>query len=321
MTGKNINFILVITFCVSVVSCSKPESDGKKAAEKFCDCEQTTIETRQKEYSDLANNFDSYNFQTRVAVREKIQEIEDKTDEQNRNCMQEAQQNYQKVIAQYIGNYAKSTQFENAYQSYINANQPTAGVVSSLYSQIETRILSIIPSKPDAEKMKQDLVGQKLTFQKYTNRQGREWTVQSTDEVQNLQIVSAEERGSRIVYDLKIDLRNEMREYEADAIITYFLGNQDDWKIENIHTKRLETKITNIYKDCITAQLDYDGNIVMRNSCSVALLVEGMALKKNDDTWGPFEKVVDANSVATEGLGGFLTMGYRNFVIQKTERP
>ena len=202
-----------------------------------------------------------------------------------------------------------------------NANQPASGIISSLSSQIETRIMSIIPAKPNEAKIKQDLVGSKLYFQKYTNRHGREWKILSPDEIQSLQILSVDERSDRIIYNLKLDLRNELREYEAEITLSYFLGNQDDWKIDNIHTKSLETKITNIYNDCITAQLNYDGNIVMRNSCSVALLVEGMALKKSDNSWAPFEKVVNSNSVETEGLGGFLTTGYRDFRIQKTERP
>jgi hypothetical protein len=39
-------FILAGAMVLLLAACSSPESDGKKAAENFCDCEKKSVENR-----------------------------------------------------------------------------------------------------------------------------------------------------------------------------------------------------------------------------------------------------------------------------------
>ena len=104
-----------VVLCFFFSACSSPETDGRKAAEKFCDCEKGFTENLNKETQTFINNFADFGFQTRAEAREKSEELIDKAGHEYENCIQKAQQQYSKLKGKYVGNYEKTTKFEYAY--------------------------------------------------------------------------------------------------------------------------------------------------------------------------------------------------------------
>ena len=212
MKNKSLFFIV---FALFFTACSSPESDGKKAAEKFCDCEQEGESINQKEYSSLIQNFDSYNFKTRLKMREEIRKIDNEVNEQKKECLQKAQQYRQKLNSRYESNYTERAKFEYAYQSYIDANRPAGQGILPLSSQIEVLILSIIPAKPDEEKIKQDLVGRTITKNGDEYRNTKRFLIESIDQINNLQILRTEENtNDNYRMEVYLELKSPTTLYE-----------------------------------------------------------------------------------------------------------
>jgi hypothetical protein len=323
---KNVSTTLAFALFISALAilnaCSSPEADGKKVAEKFCDCEQEAVDSRQKEYLALAQKFDSYEFKTRVEVREKIQAVVDKAAGQRQDCLQGAQKTYLKVSGKYATNYEKNTKFEYAYQGYISAHPTEEEDVAPLVSQINKLILSIIPPKPDVEKIKLDLVGRKIMEQRPDHQfTGWKWLVKEND-IKDIHIVGEKKQGDDCLFEVRLILQAEGGAYEVNINLTYVLRQYDDWKLDFLENKEVNIVKTGKYDNCITTQIKgWSGEfqVEFTNNCDVALLIGGAVLSEFGGEWKYFSKIVEANG---EGhVGGLFSISVKDYKIHFIEKP
>ena len=190
-------------------SCSSPETDGKKAADKFCNCDKEFTENLSKETRNFISNFADYGFVTRVEARKKSEELIDKASREYKNCIQKAQQQYSKFKGKYVGNYEKTTKFESAYNAKMNFNEQ--GIRQGIPNQMEINnlILTIIPPKPDTEIIKRDLVGRKITEQP-NGYFGRNWHWLIEDgEIAILNILNEKKIGEDYLYEIGVGLQTK----------------------------------------------------------------------------------------------------------------
>lgn len=154
----NMIFFACIILCTIFTACSSPESDGKKVADKRCACEQSLIKSEiskeklefsEKEYSKFVNEFDSYNFQKREDVRNKVHEIDNiiqqmhnEADKPYVECLQKVDEYSRKVSEKYVTNKQKQEQFDYAISNYRCAEVKNEKI-ELLSSQIEAQISSI----------------------------------------------------------------------------------------------------------------------------------------------------------------------------------
>jgi hypothetical protein len=231
---------------------------------------------------------------------------------------QEADSLYNKLRGKYITNYQKNMQFEYAYQNYLSANLIKGFQPDELDKIIMQKLLTIIPPKPDAEKIKTDLIGRKISdvIGGY-HRKDWYWLVEK-DEIQKIDIIDETKLNKDYLYNVLILLESPSGgQQTADVKITYILGNYDDWAIEHLETIDMHIVQTHKYDTCITTENNGWGEISFTNRIDVSLVVGGVLLSYNGE-WQKFSIIVDANK--TTSIGGFIS-AYRDIKIHFIERP
>ena len=91
--------LIGLVFCVFVLSCSSPESDGIKAAKMaynygkdYGKRSEEIVKEQNKAYESYIKKFDSYSFKTRVDAREKLNEYLEKPTESLQKLQVDAQE-------------------------------------------------------------------------------------------------------------------------------------------------------------------------------------------------------------------------------------
>ena len=315
-----------------------PEALGKKVGQQACDCEKEYAEMQDKIFQGFLEKFDSYGFKTRTEARQKWQDMQDEVKSQFEKCQQEVEQKvkearskfptnandlydtktFEKLMRdpkratkelekkqkEFSKNQEKSRKFEEAYRSIINqcsASEPKD------YSAIEAKIKTIIPQKPDLEKLKQDLVRRRIIEQTdgYFGR-GWAWQIGSIEELKEVKIVSDEKQGEDYVLDVHLVLQKEgAGQYEADVKIICVLGQNDDWTIDFIETKSIGIVKTGRYNNCVTTEIKkgWGTSLQFTNSCDVNLIIGGQILGNNSE-WTKFSSKVNANSTGSVSYYG-----------------
>jgi len=319
---KNKVFIISILLCTLFAACSSPESDGKKAAEKFCDCEKEFEKNLSKETQNFIKNFADYGFNTRLEAREKSEELIDKVSREYENCTQKAQQEYSKLKGKYVGNYEKATKFEYAYnvKKSFDAQEITHGIPNQM--EINNLILTIIPPKPGTEKIKRDLIGRKITEQPNGyRRQGWFWEIKE-GEMKEIQIISENKQSNDYLFEVRLILQADGGAHEALVNLTYVLRQNDDWTIDFLESKQVNIVKTGKYDNCVSFQRKgWSGEFYLEftNHCDVALVVGGVVLSEFGGEWKKFSTVVNPNG--TSSVGGLFSVSVRDYQIHFIERP
>jgi len=304
-----------------LASCSSPESDGKKAAQKTCDCIDEYAGKLNKAYESYIEKFNSYSFKTRIEAREKIsrdvQEVEDefiKSEEKSAAYRD-------KLNGKYLTNRENAIKFQYAYNTqYAAYSAPSVDTVT-FQSRINSLVQTIIPPKPDLEKLKKGLIGRKIA-EGIDGYRGRDWywEIKSPNDLKSVEIKNAENRGDDYLLDVHIILRGENTDYEADVKIVYVLRQYDDWTIDIIETQNMQIVQTHRYDNCISVKLSNDG-LEVNNQCDVALLIGGSVLLDHYGEgieWKKFSQIAAANQTTYFFLGYGKKQDYK---IQFIERP
>jgi hypothetical protein len=315
-------FISGSILCLVLSSCSSPESDGKKVADKFCDCEKEFTEYLNEETQDFINNFDNYGFTSRSEARKKSEELINKASNEYKNCIEKVQQKYSKFKGKYVGNFEKMTKFEYAFNEKMAFNEQEIKHTVSNQMEVNNLILTIIPPKPDIEKIKQNLIGRKITEQPNGyHRQGWYWEIKE-GEIKELQIITESKQSNDYLFEIRMILQAEGSAHEAFVNLTYVLGQNDDWTIDFLESKQVNIVKTGQYNNCITVQRKgWSGEFELEftNHCDVALVVGGVILSEFGGEWIKFSTVVDASGIGS--VGGLFSVSVRDYRIHFIERP
>ena len=143
---KKLNFIITIlvtgTLVFSFCSSSSPESDGIKAAKKFCDCIDEGNANTIKAYESYIKNFNSFSFKTRIEAREKLNEFLQKAQEETNRCQENAYAYRNELESKYITNEENKNKFWFAFDAHGNAFRPKEQF--SKYAGTDINSLNII---------------------------------------------------------------------------------------------------------------------------------------------------------------------------------
>ena len=224
-------FCVVVTFA----ACSSPENDGIDAANRFKECDDNYVENLTKAFAKFVENFDDYDFTTRVEARQKIESIIDDENERYNKEIKNAEKQYLELKKKYMKDREKSTSFEYAYQQQMAiVKQET---LHDLPSQeiINEKILTIIPPKPEADKIQVDLIGRRFVDKPDGYFSGRKFII-TEGEVENLEIRSAADEKGRYKINAIVTLREHTGgvAFLVDLDILYMLGTADDWAIDGV---------------------------------------------------------------------------------------
>ena len=298
--------LLTSSFVFSSCSSSSPESDGVKAAKKFCDCINDYHGNTKKAYESYIKQFKSYSFKTRSEAREKLQESLQKVQEDAERCQENAYTYREELRNKYITNKENADKFQYAFDAHGNAFSPNYFDNSENLNNIEGLILAIIPPKPDLARIKNDFIGNEIraSYHSYgRNRWGNaentySWAFKanSLDELKDLEILNVTDNGD--IYDVHLRLKGEANQFDMN--VTYVL--YDDWTIKE---RKMNILPTGKYDKCIEIQKNAQWGafgIKFINLCDVDLVVVGSS------GGGEFFSIkVAANS--TQGYGSWEQTG------------
>jgi len=328
-------FVRKMWFCLlsagiilCLVSCSSPEKDGIKAAKMMYSYQEDYVKKRNeitkeqnKAYESYIKKFDSYSFKTRVEAREKLSEYLEKSKESfqklendYREWMNKAYEYRNKLASKYQTDREKESKFSYAYNNYSpkerSSNMPQEDTYAN-QRKAETMIQSIIPSKPDLEQLKSNLMGRTINNQTARSLDSRmtgysEWKINSLDELKDLKIQNATEKGDEYSLQIHLPLQGVVNKWDANIYVKYVLGRNDDWILTEFYGN-MNIVPTGKYDKYIKTQLvnekygfGFSRNILgFTNNSNERLIVEGEILRRGQSNWGTFSIIVAANEKKT----------------------
>ena len=339
---KNV-FAIVICLTASVIvlsSCSSPERDGIRAARRMHQCDDDfsrryieIARERDRAHKLFISRFSSYAFESRVDAREKLneylassQQSLERLQERYRECSRRASEHRDRLRNRYRTNEERARQFDYAFNNYQprrrenrssrrNASQENR---VNYHSKVRELIQSIIPPAPNAERLKNDLVGRTINNQ--TSGFGfPNWRINSADELNGLEIINITPSGTTLTINARVSLqRNNL--WDADISVVYVLPNYEDWWRLQTFTGQMNIVRTYGYNDCITTSVHRNSNLAITNSCDVGLVVAGTVTRAG--LFGPisddFVVQIDGNSEIAS-VGRF-SMRINSYVIHFIER-
>jgi hypothetical protein len=320
-------YSIVLLMAMSFSACSlSPEAAGKKIGKQYCDCDFDAEKELHQELLKYYNAFEDYGFKTRISARSKVAELTQHAAAKKNICEQETNLAYNQAKMKYANDSRKLAEFELALTIAKSASgRSDVHDNRFILTQINQRILSIIPPTPDLEKLKEDLIGRRLSEQQggYFGDNWY-WEITSKNELKSVEVRSKSRQDEDYIYKVHLLLQGEANQYEADIIVTYALRQNDDWIIDFIETKDIHIVKTGKYDNCITAQRKQVGaleyQLEFTNHCDVPLLIGGIALNAwGDKKWRKFTTTVDGNSI--KSIGGIFSVSVQDYRIDFIERP
>ena len=312
-----IGFLAVI-----FIACSSPERDGRRASQNFCDCADEFEKNLDRTMQYIFNNFVRQNFVTRVEARQWSDELMTQIMRTLADCNYKAEYNYFRLKERYIGNREQTAKFEYAFRA--NMEFASRETVSNIdWCKIASLISTIIPPKPNLEKIKRDLVGRRITPQLDSYfRRDRFWEIQN-DDIRDIQIMNESRRGNDYWFQVRLVFQQDAGAFEAFVNLTYVLPRYaDDWEIsfqENISVNFVRT---GQFCNCVTVERrGRSGEFYLRftNHCDVTLVVGGSLILQWGNEWRIFATQVEPFGTST--IGGLFLGSVGDYKIHFIERP
>jgi len=319
------NKLFFIGIAIILVACSpSPEADGKKAYQKFDDCETEFHKNLTKESQRFVSNFAGFGFTTRIEAREKSEAVLEGVVRSFESCNQRAEQDYTKLKSKYVGHREKTEKFDYAYNASRSFNKSKLTFELPNQDEINKLILGIIPSKPNLEKIRTDLAGRRIREQPDGYRP-QTWSLEiKRDEIKEIEIINERKQGDDYLFEVRMILQGAGGANEALINIKYILRQNDDWTIDFLESKQLNVVKTGKYDNCIKIERGYNNEgLGFFNHCDVALAVGGVVFVKRDRQWRKFYTVVDGNNKYAKSWYDldFFSPSISDFKIHFIERP
>lgn len=301
-----LRFPISLLITLLIISCSNPESDGKKAAQALNECSKNFNINLEKEIHEFITNFDDYSFKTRIEARAKVDKIIAIVSNIFEQDKREAEQLYQDLKNKYITNYEQASAFDYAYKTQlaIYEAEEIQGIPYSI--EIENKIHTIIPPKPSIDKIKLDLVGHTWQDRPDGYFPSKKEIIKSGS-VKNINILSEKENNDTYTLNTTIFLQERVGSatFILDADIKYLLGDNDDWMIDHLGINSVDIKKTGEFNKYITSTLScpwVDHQLDLKNHSDATLIVGGIYLATYPKGWNKFYAEIGPNS--SERIGG-----------------
>lgn len=290
-------FFLMLVSLVVLSSCGTTGNDGEKVAKMYNESVENFINDRESAFDDFIDNFDDYNFSSRVDARNEIKSKIDELVARYENDKASADYAYEKCLRECAGDWEKISEFEESLSQNINKGVDVDKVIKEAYynPNVDRLVYTIIPEKPNKEKLQNDLIGRVLVGNKYVEIK---WLI-AKGEIKELEILNIKKDGNDYIYDIRMIVQENGGALESKAEVRYHLGKNDDWTIEGVFSKELNQVITGKYNRYIEVYVDRYSTMI-KNNYDRPLAVGGRYYTESRG-WKNFYRVVSGNS---EGLIG-----------------
>lgn len=277
---------------MTFLSCNSPKNDGERIAEMYNKSVSDFIDEREKTFDGFISDFESYNFSSRVEARNEIESAIDKLVSEYDNDRASADYAYEKLAREYSGDFDKYNEFITEFGQNLDKENDINKILKEVYynPDVDRLIYTIIPNRPDEEKVKKDLKGRIIEGNNYTNIK---WLI-AEGEIKELNILDVKKEKEDYIYDISLVVQEYGGALKGHIVVRYELGTHDDWTIHGVLSKELDYVITGKYNDYIETKVEVSG-LWVKNNYDRPLAVGGMAFKSYSNSWYKFYCVIPGN--------------------------
>jgi hypothetical protein len=269
-----------------------PINDAKKVSTAYCDCTTKYNDAMIKADEEFVKSFDTYGFKKRQEARNKLQELQSSVNTEYTTCNSETQQKYNDLRNRYTVEQEMLSKFDFAYNSQSGTCNPSnQSKLTSMNSEIESKISTIKDPTPDIEKIKSDLIGSKIPG----------WNFDFLSEFQKCEITKTNETPNRLEYNLSMTMLDQRNgnTYPVEAIVTY-MQNDQGWYFNGVKLVYIEVKYT--------APVNNWQGVVPYQNCNYKIIDKGQRFWVQDGSYGSKYKAggSDADTFYLRGTEIFL---------------
>ena len=231
---KNIKTVIIVVSSIIILYGGyyfflkpDPVKDALNVAAAYCECQERYNDGMLNMNQKFIKEFDTYGFKTRREARNRLNELQNAANTENDKCTSAAQEKYYDSRNRYLDDQEMLSSFDLAYNSQSGSCYPSnQSKLSSLYSEVENKITSIKDPEPDIEKIKTDLIGQKIPG----------WNFDYLNEFKSAEIINVTRGNDRVEYQIKFHLRDEAKNSEHDCeVLSVYLQGDQGWYFNNVH--------------------------------------------------------------------------------------
>ena len=258
-------FSIAATFCF--LSCSSPETEGKRLAQQMNRCAESFIKEKQKAETDFVSHFNASDYSTRAEALEAYdQAMITVLDDYNVRHDDVAVERSE-IAGEYANDYKKLATFENAYDNSIDSNlndRLMDAIAETEYpAAVLAMVRTVIPAKPDEAQIQKDLVGHQLTEgfekEKCWFHEDYRWKIRE-GEIRDFMIEEVLRADTKeYIFIATMRLQSELNAFNARVKISYVLPDTEDWKIEFVKSMGVTIVKTHKYDDLISCEIKDDG--------------------------------------------------------------
>lgn len=303
------NKVLLLFITTLLCACAdSPADKGKETAEKY----NSIITEFNTKISDaektITDNINKGKYTTRVAARNEYNTLVKESIEKLDAELTEHKINIEEIKFNYKQDIQKINLFTFSYKEVVKeVNIELLKKNALLNNNINQQIATIIPSKPDLEKVQNDLIKRTIADNddSYGTRKVKgEWTILATD-IKEFELLNMREENDEVVYELRLLLQRKGSAVNVKSTIRYSLGEQDDWFIRLLSVDEFKVVETGNYNDYIgwtwEKQWFVIPGISINNRADIALYVEGKYFDNNK--WKKFNAIINGNESEFIELG------------------
>lgn len=258
-------YILLMT--LGCISCSLPDNEGKKLAQRTNECAESFIKEKQKVETDFVSHFNASDYTTRTEALEAYdQAIIEVLDEYNA-CHDGVELERSKVAGEYANDYKKIAAFQTSYEENIDSvldDMLMDAIAETEYpAAVLAMVRTIIPAKPDEAQIQKDLVGHQLTEgfekEKCWFHEDYRWKIRE-GEIHDFMIEEVLRADTKeYIFIATMRLQSELNAFNARVKVSYVLPETEDWKIEFVKSMGVSIVKTHKYDDLISCEIKDDG--------------------------------------------------------------
>jgi len=262
---KALVYVLLMT--LGCISCSSPENEGKKMAQRMNECAENFIKEKQKAETDFVSHFNAADYTTRTEALEAYDQamIEVLDDYNARHDDVELARS--KVAGEYANDYKKMVAFQTAYEDNINSELGDMLMEAISETDYPAAVLAmvrkVIPPKPDEAQIQKDLVGHQLAEgfekEKCWFHEDYRWKIRE-GEIRDFmieEVLRADTKEYNFIATMR--LQSELNAFNARVKVSYVLPETENWKIEFVKSMGVSIVKTHKYDDLISCEIKDDG--------------------------------------------------------------
>lgn len=256
--------ILIVFLCVS---CSSPEDKGKKLAQRMNECAESFLKEKQKAETDFVSHFNASDYSSRAEALEAYDQAMIKVLDEYNARHDDVTVERSEIAGEYANDYKKMAAFQTAYDNNIDSelnDRLLDAIAETDYpAAVLVKVKTVIPVKPDETQIQKDLVGHQLSEglekEKCWFHEDYRWKI-GDYEIHDFKIEEVlRDDAKEYSFVATMRLVSELNAFDAQAKVSYWLPDAEDWKIEFVKSLGVTIVKTHKYDDLVSFEIADDG--------------------------------------------------------------